>query len=510
MPTTTTKTRQALKARFVRGAIPTEADFGDLISAGFNQADDGLFKLPNEPLSLVRQKPDQPVLRLYDDGSAAGSSWQIGLSSDKAAGLCISNKDGKTSLFLDQASGSVGIGTGSPFARLTVHSDLNVWEIKTKDPLSSLTHGGHLAIRSPSPQLDFIDTDSNEADWAIHVNQGNMWFLRSPWNDQGLILCGDGKVGVGTTTPQAKLHVNGDARFASVIADSLTVAGKKMDGGGSFGDKIKISEEGSVGIGTDSPFACLTVHSDLNVWQFNTKDPLSSLSYRGHLAIRSPSPQLDFIDTDSNVADWAIHVNCGNMWFLRSPWNDQGLILCGDGKVGVGTTTPQAKLHVIGDAQVESLVIGGKWRLGNGAWNDDWLRILKPNPPYATRDDNYLGGLATAFLYCREGTVRGSDIRLKIEDSISALKNTLARVKKLQPVSFSYKTDPHQQMPQLGFIAQSVEEVCPEVVIEGPDGMKAINEGGILAMVVQAIREQQEQIESLKALHKDKQIRQAS
>jgi len=89
MPSPTTKSRQALKARFVRGAIPTETDFSDLIGAGLNQAEDGVYKLPNEPLSLVRQQADQAVLRFYEDPAAAGSAWQITLTDQGAAGFAI-------------------------------------------------------------------------------------------------------------------------------------------------------------------------------------------------------------------------------------------------------------------------------------------------------------------------------------------------------------------------------------------------------------------------------------
>jgi len=79
----TSKSRQELRSRFVRNAIPTEADFADLIAASLNQADDGVLKLPDQPLGLVRQKPDQPVLRFFADPAA-----QVGVVCGWGDGEC--------------------------------------------------------------------------------------------------------------------------------------------------------------------------------------------------------------------------------------------------------------------------------------------------------------------------------------------------------------------------------------------------------------------------------------
>ena len=46
-------------------------------------------------------------------------------------------------------------------------------------------------------------------------------------------------------------------------------------------------------------------------------------------------------------------------------------------------------------------------------------------------------------------------------------------------------------------IAQEVEKVFPEIVQMGHDGMKTMNYTGLIAPMIQAIKEQQEQISSL-------------
>jgi hypothetical protein len=52
---------------------------------------------------------------------------------------------------------------------------------------------------------------------------------------------------------------------------------------------------------------------------------------------------------------------------------------------------------------------------------------------------------------------------------------------------------------QAGVVAQEVEAVFPQVVADGPDGMKGVNYNGMIGLLVEAIKEQQTQIEALRA-----------
>jgi hypothetical protein len=456
MPSPTTKTRQALKARFVRGAMPTEADFSDLIDACLCKTDDGVIKLPNEPLSLVRQQPDQPLLRFFEDPAAAGSAWQIHLSAEGKPGFAVANQEGKPTLFLDKATGHVGIGTTTPGARLTVENNTNGVE-RSKDPQSSLTYGGLLAIKSPQPQLDFIDVNG-AIDWAIHVNEGHLYFIRSPWEISDFHLDGNtGNVGIGTAEPKQKLHVKGTAAIDTLKVNELFIADKKFVSDGLLGGKITTLENGNVGIGEPSPASRLVVCSaktDQN-WDFkDKKDPVSRLTMPGDLAIKGGFPQIDFIDTSTNPeldgADWAIQVNMGRMWFVRSPWNVEDFHLHSSGKVGIGTYEPQYKLHVAGAARADS-------------WTTS------------------------------------SDLRLKQQDSIRPLSQSLSRVANLRPVEYRFIADEGRPLPLLGFIAQEVEDICPEVVDSGSDGMKSINTTCLIALLAQAIKELAEANEAQQA-----------
>ena len=55
------------------------------------------------------------------------------------------------------------------------------------------------------------------------------------------------------------------------------------------------------------------------------------------------------------------------------------------------------------------------------------------------------------------------------------------------------------QGTQIGVIAQEIETVLPGVVREDMDGNKAVNYDEITPVLIEAIKEQQKQIEELKA-----------
>lgn len=53
--------------------------------------------------------------------------------------------------------------------------------------------------------------------------------------------------------------------------------------------------------------------------------------------------------------------------------------------------------------------------------------------------------------------------------------------------------------PQIGFIAQEVLEVLPQVVDQGSDGYYQVDYGRLTPLLVEAVKEQQNEITSLKA-----------
>ena len=93
-----------------------------------------------------------------------------------------------------------------------------------------------------------------------------------------------------------------------------------------------------------------------------------------------------------------------------------------------------------------------------------------------------------------------SDERFK--KNIQPLQNALDRVKAINGVSYQFRTDEYRnrnftEADQVGFIAQNVESVLPEVVTTDEQGYKAVDYSKITALLNEAIKEQQNQIENL-------------
>ena len=117
---------------------------------------------------------------------------------------------------------------------------------------------------------------------------------------------------------------------------------------------------------------------------------------------------------------------------------------------------------------------------------------------YRSSDNTFRFTDGTVYPYISTGGAftNSSDERLKenIVDSIHGLSSVLAT----QPRSFKFK---HLEDSQVGFIAQELKEIIPEVVDgnENDDEMMGVNYGALVAVAFKAIQEQQAIIESLTA-----------
>ena len=95
-----------------------------------------------------------------------------------------------------------------------------------------------------------------------------------------------------------------------------------------------------------------------------------------------------------------------------------------------------------------------------------------------------------------------SDIRYKT--NIRPVENALDKVKSLRGVYFNWNqkafpTKDFTDKTELGFIAQEVEKVLPEVVTKDntPEAYRSVKYDKVVALLVEAIKEQQKQIDSL-------------
>ena len=94
-----------------------------------------------------------------------------------------------------------------------------------------------------------------------------------------------------------------------------------------------------------------------------------------------------------------------------------------------------------------------------------------------------------------------SDERLK--DNIKPIENALDKVNKISGVEFDWNSNQDTYadgMHDIGVIAQEIEEVIPEVVKTRDNGYKAVKYEKIVPLLIEAIKEQQTQIDELKKL----------
>ncbi len=98
------------------------------------------------------------------------------------------------------------------------------------------------------------------------------------------------------------------------------------------------------------------------------------------------------------------------------------------------------------------------------------------------------------------GTLTSSDLRFK--KNIEKISSSLEKVTKLKGVEFEWNLDKFplkgfEKGKQIGLIAQDVEKLFPELVREDENGYKAVAYDKLTAVLIEAVKEQQKEIETL-------------
>jgi len=123
--------------------------------------------------------------------------------------------------------------------------------------------------------------------------------------------------------------------------------------------------------------------------------------------------------------------------------------------------------------------------------------VLYHDPNDIIRSD----GSANAYFLADVVAYSTSDARLK--DNVTPLSTPIDRLMKLQGVDFTWKPDIDSEYAgkkDIGLIAQQVEEVLPDAVETRYNGYKAVRYEKVIPLLVEAIKEQQKQIDELKYL----------
>ena len=109
--------------------------------------------------------------------------------------------------------------------------------------------------------------------------------------------------------------------------------------------------------------------------------------------------------------------------------------------------------------------------------------------------------LDEVFRVASDGTVTAAAVvetsSERFKTNIAPLDGALATVRSLRGVSFDWKRDGQHD---IGLVAEEVAQVLPEVVHAADGGVRGVNYGRLTAVLIEAVKEQQAQIERLEDL----------
>jgi hypothetical protein len=369
---------------------------------------------------------------------------------------------------------------------------------------------------------DYSSAGVRNAFFAIQTACGDNLYER-------LRITTAGKIGIGCTTPQKNLTVDGcigmsntynwgitndnDANWGFRVCSTgvnystfLSYAGDAGSDrrGGIYNQNGHWVAYGNcqghfivqcnVGIGTTTPNAPLDVtsttssSSGIQQWSYNS----APASYRLQLNTLVCSGLVRY---SFDMLNAGASYNC--------------VLTFDRGNVGIGTSSPSERLHIYGTGA------GPEVRL-EGTWGSHYMRAYNDNWNFLTAGGRIaiaMNNLGSVFNYQNTTTwQQTSDIRIK--ENINEISNSLNLIKALKPVSFDYKQefaeknnwDDTMKLNNVGFIAQEFETVFPKYVSMNNytlgdtliEDFKSIDTGHLVPYIIKAMQEQQCTIDSLK------------
>jgi hypothetical protein len=452
------------------------------------------------------------VSRLIQGNSVAGTGLYNGVTI--AGGDDITLSDDSVGPYSDGGSNkqAYGVALQSSF---TGHANI------TNNNLLGNISG---AISNMSSSSNIVSVENQGDSGALSVgnfsNFGTAYFggtATSSFNSAGLLslvsnglsvgtnqlVVSGGNVGVGTTSPSNEFEVAGSAAPATFTNTA----------GGAYEILLKNGVSGGITkLGTDSSnnFQTLT-NAGVNA--------LSVASLTGNVGIGTNNPVslLDVLATSSgnqNLLSLAVPNSVGNNSQITFAVGSAGseaavgriattytansqvglafstfssslserMRIDYNGNVGIGTTTPYARLSVWGSDAASST-----------------LAFNVVNSASTTVFAVFNGGNAQL-----SGTLtQSSDARLKTNVQSLDASTSLAAINSLTPVAYDW-IDPNKGgTRQYGFIAQQVEQVFPNLVSTTsataltPDGTLGLNYLGLIAPLVEAVQTLSQEVQSL-------------
>jgi hypothetical protein len=428
------------------------------------------------------------------------------------------------------AAGKVGLGTTSPAEKLEVAGNVLIsgsgngiiFPDGTRQTTSSTAAagittaaplGGSGTAASPLTVAPASATQAgvlSAADYAAFSNKFTLPSLTS-----GSVLFSNGttlaqnnsklfwdnagsRLGVGTSAPGTSLAVNGDFSVANMAPGATGQISQTSGSTASWSTRIGQSFT----LTSASSLSSVTLYTNnytlgggdqsgtLRIYQGtgNSGTPIYSLpvaapaTQSADLALTAtlPTPLSLAAGVYTFSFDYAsgfpyLHTSSSNLYAGGVLYTGSGANNSSDLKFAVSYT--------VNALNVQTLFASSTGKVGIGTTN-----------PTFTLDVN-------GDLRCVGAVNTTSDQRLK--QQIRPITGALARVQALRGVRYTFRQQeyPALHLPageQIGVLAQEVEALYPELVSTDKDGYKAVNYAQLTPVLIEAIKEQQRQIEQLK------------
>jgi len=200
------------------------------------------------------------------------------------------------------SAGWVGIGTTSPAEKLEVNGSIKSGNLKIEN-----SNGGRIGLNRNTANGAIY----NNSYGAFQIqNNGTGFFELQSYNSSGSytgvlsMLESNGYVGIGTTSPQQKLDVNGDIAIKAATQLSFNTSNGTLSVGGDAGQldllssSIFINYSGNVGIGTTSPSTKLDVDGGFKLSDYTSTSVATTGSLDPNQNYQAP--------TQDTLADLAV------------------------------------------------------------------------------------------------------------------------------------------------------------------------------------------------------------
>ena len=443
-------------------------------------------------------------------------------------------------LLLNPLGGNVGIGTTTtPGAKLEIAGTGSTFSAAAILNNTTATTGRKFSIAS---RTDITNGAGQNGLFAIADESASL--VR-------LVIDQAGAVGIGTAAPATKLEIKGGGSAFPATSGTTQSAGLiarlrdgsangflEIGGNATSGSWLQATDAtnlattypillnpigGNVGIGTTTPHAPLQLANATANRRIVMYESFNNDHQFYGLGINNSMLRYQIDNTGATHAFFAGTSTTTSNELMR---------IQGSGNVGIGTTTPAALLELAGNATFgfPGVIIGNTSANGRrfsiGSRTDitsgtgkNGMFVVGDEDAVAYRiimDQNGNVGInqtVPTFKLDVNGTIRGStsvtspsfltasDARLKT--NIVPIANALSSVMKFTPVDYNKKEsigDANYNIKEMGFLAQDVRKIFPELVSEAKDANKtlAVNYTAIIPLLTKAIQEQQAQIIELK------------